>query len=323
MRRLFLVAVTIVGAIGVIGAGLGLEFRRDMQQQVARIAIGSTMVSTRCGQVEVAESGSGPPLLVVHGSGGGFDQGSTIGADYAARGWRVIAPSRFGYLRTPYPADPSPQAQADQFACLLDALGITDAAVMGVSAGAISALEFAVRHPQRTRALILIVPAVYRPDPTPPMPVWAERLLLAIVGADFPMWFVSRFAPDVARRLVLATPPSEYAAASDDEKRRADTVLAQILPISARKQGLLNDTRLATRAARADLEAVRAPTLVVSARDDGYGTYEAARYSAAHIRSARFIGFDRGGHALLGRQAEVVAAVESLLREAPRGRPTP
>jgi len=48
---------------------------------------------------------------------------------------RVIAMSRFGYLRTPRPADASPEAQADAHICLLDALGITKAVVMGVSAG--------------------------------------------------------------------------------------------------------------------------------------------------------------------------------------------
>jgi pimeloyl-ACP methyl ester carboxylesterase len=114
----------------------------------------------------MAEAGRGPPLLVVHGSGGGFDQGLAIGTDYAGRGWRVIAPSRFGYLRTPWPSGvsaPIGEAQAVQFACLLDALGLAEVAMMGVSAGAISATEFAVRHPQRTSALILMLPSDYRP----------------------------------------------------------------------------------------------------------------------------------------------------------------
>jgi pimeloyl-ACP methyl ester carboxylesterase len=62
------------------------------------------------------------------------------------------------------------------------------------------------------------------------------------------------------------------------------------------------------------LETIRAPTLCISARDDGFGTYESARYCAAHIPGARFLGFDSGGHLLLGHRAEVVAAVQALLR---------
>jgi pimeloyl-ACP methyl ester carboxylesterase len=317
MRRGFAATAALLLALGALAARIGMDFRRDMRQHERRIAVGSRVLQTACGAVEVAESGKpdGLPLLVVHGSGGGFDQGLTLGNDYAARGVRVIAPSRFGYLRTPLPDDPSGERQADHLACLLDSLGVADAAVMGVSAGAVSALHFAVRHPQRTRALVLMVPAVYRPDPAVPMPDRALRVLDAVIGADLPFWLLARFAPDTVRRLVLATPPSEYAAAGSEERRRADAILAQILPVSARRLGLLNDSRLTTGAARVALEAIRAPTLCISARDDGFGTFESARYSAQHIAGARLLGFERGGHLLLGHQAQVVAAVEALLRQ--------
>ncbi|WP_119291262.1 alpha/beta fold hydrolase [Azohydromonas sediminis] len=312
-----------VVGVALLAAALGAlwlagEYRRDLREQHARVASGSRVVATACGAVEVAEAGpaDGAPLLVIHGSGGGFDQGLTLGADYAALGYRVIAPSRFGYLRTPMPADPSGEHQADHLACLLDALGVRAAAVMGVSAGAVSALHFALRHPQRTRALVLMVPAVYRPDPAVPMPHWALAALDAVIGADAPFWLLARFAPDVVRRLVLATPPAVYHAADANERGRADTVLHQILPVSARRLGLLNDSRLTTGAARVALEAIGAPTLAISARDDGFGTFESARYSAAHIPGARFVGFERGGHLLLGHQREVVAAVHALLRAA-------
>jgi 2-hydroxy-6-oxonona-2,4-dienedioate hydrolase len=185
---------------------------------------------------------------------------------------------------------------------------------MGVSAGGISALHFAVRHPRRTRALVLVVPAVYRPDPAVPMPGWALRLLDLAISADLPLRLLTRWAPQTARRLVLATPPQAYAAAPADEQSRADALLAQIQPVSRRRLGLLNDSRLSTGAARVALETIRAPTLCISARDDGFGTYESARYCAAHIPGARFLGFDSGGHLLLGHRAEVVAAVQALLR---------
>jgi hypothetical protein len=59
------------------------------------------------------------PVLVVHGAGGGFDQGLHFGAPLAAKGFQVIAMSRFGYLRTPLPAEASAAAQADGHVCLL------------------------------------------------------------------------------------------------------------------------------------------------------------------------------------------------------------
>jgi pimeloyl-ACP methyl ester carboxylesterase len=296
---------------------LALEYRRDLHVQHQRVQGGSRVLHTACGETEFAVSGpvGAPALLLVHGSGGGFDQGLMLGQSLVPEGVRLIAPSRFGYLRSPFPADPSGERQADHLACLLDALGLPDAAVMGVSAGAVSALHFAVRHPQRTRALVLVVPAVYRPDPAVPMPTWALRLLDAALGADLPLWLLARLAPSTARQLVLATPPEAYAAAAADEQRRADTMLEQIQPVSRRRLGLLNDSRLTTGAARVALESIRAPTLCVSARDDGFGTYESARYSCQHIPGGRFVGFDSGGHMLLDHAVQVAAEVEALRRE--------
>lgn len=317
MKRQLVVAVwAVLMLAAVAGLWLIVDYRRDMQRHAARLAEGSRLVATACGPVELGEAGpaDGPPLLLVHGSGGGYDQGLLLGADHAARGWRVIAPSRPGYLRTPYPAagDASGEDQADLLACLLDALGLRQVALMGVSAGGVPALHFAVRHPQRLRALVLMVPAVYRPDPAIPTPGWALAVLDKVLKADFPFWALTRAAPDAARRLVLATPASEYASADAGERRRADAVMDIILPVSARRRGLLNDSRLTTGAARAALEAIRVPTLVISAKDDGYGTWASAQYSAEHIPGARFIGYERGGHMLLGHQADVVAAVQAL-----------
>ena len=70
------------------------------------------------------------------------------------------------------PADSSPEAQADAHVCLLDALGIPRAAIAGGSAGAPSALQAVIRHPERITSLILLVPITYRPatqvDAAPP-----------------------------------------------------------------------------------------------------------------------------------------------------------
>lgn len=321
MGWMWIAAGAVLAALALAGGALALEFQRDLRAQQQRVQGGSRLLHTACGDIEFAESGpaEAPALLLVHGSGGGFDQGLMLGNSLAPPGVRLIAPSRFGYPRSPYPDDPSGERQADHLACLLDALGLPDAAVMGVSAGAVSALHFVVRHPQRTRALVLMVPPVYRPDPAVPMPAWALRLLDAAVGADLPFWPLARLAPQTARRLVLATPPEAYAAAGADEQRRADAMLAMIQPVSRRWLGLLNDSRLTTGAARLALESIRAPTLCISARDDSFGSYESARYSCRQIPGGRFLGFEVGGRLLLGHPAEVVAGVTALLRQ-PAGR---
>jgi 2-hydroxy-6-oxonona-2,4-dienedioate hydrolase len=95
--------------VGVAGAGAAImaAFRSDLRAARSRLAGQSRLVETACGPVEMAESGSGPPALVVHGMAGGFDMGLRVGRGVLGQDYRVIAPSRFGYLRTPLPANAS------------------------------------------------------------------------------------------------------------------------------------------------------------------------------------------------------------------------
>jgi hypothetical protein len=95
------------------------RYRKEMAEIRRILDAGSMIAETDVGDVEYADDGSGEPALVIHGAGGGYDQGLLIGRDLGS-GYRVIAPSRFGYLKSPVPEDCSPAAQADAFAALLD-----------------------------------------------------------------------------------------------------------------------------------------------------------------------------------------------------------
>ena len=156
-RRAAFTLLAVVSTLAVAGSSLLIAWRfdSDMQRARARAAQGSVLLQTRCGPIEYQEAGAGVPLLAVHGSGGGHDQGMAFASKLAKQGIRVIAMSRFGYLRTPMPADASAAAQAEAHVCLLDALGIRRAAVMGGSAGAPSALQMALRHADRVSAMVL------------------------------------------------------------------------------------------------------------------------------------------------------------------------
>ena len=312
-------SVLILAGLGLVGAVVLIEcrFNRDMALATARAAQGGVPLPTRCGPIEYQEAGTGAPLLVVHGSGGGHDQGMAFAGTLARQGVRVIAMSRFGYLGTPMPADASSAAQADAHVCLLDALGIGRAAVMGGSAGAPSSLQMAIRHPDRVSALILLVPLAYKPptqaDSAPPMPAWVEATMMRLIGSDFLFWVALHVARDQVIKVVLATPPELLASASRMERARVNAMLDNILPVSTRAQGLRSDSSVGKRLAPSPLESVHVPTLVVSARDDGYGTYASAQYTASRIAGAKFVGFDHGGHVWVGHDEEVMAEILRLL----------
>ncbi len=120
-------------------------------------------------------------------------------------------------------------------------------------------------------------------------------------------------ARDPLIRHVLATPPEQVAAASEEERARVNDRAERILPVSRRAVGLRDDMRLGKNLGPYALESIRAPTPVVSARDDGFGTYAAAQYSASRIPDAKFVGFDDGGHLLVGHDAKLRSDTVKLL----------
>ena len=198
-------------AAGVLAATGGLTFSaytQALSRARARIASWhSLIVPTRHGDLEYAEAESGPPFLMIHGTGGGFDQGLQFAGKLVSAGYRVIAPSRFGYLRSAMPADPSSENQADAFADLLDQLGIARIAVAGGSAGALSAMQFAIRHPDRCAALLPIVPAAYAPNRPPARPWSPSQTFIAqsVLKSDFLFWATLAAVPDTLIEALLAT----------------------------------------------------------------------------------------------------------------------
>jgi pimeloyl-ACP methyl ester carboxylesterase len=83
--------------------------------------------------------------LLLHGAGGGYDQGLWLGKLALGDGYKFVAVSRYGYLRTPIPPNASIQRQAAAYRDLLDGLNVQKVVVVGVSAGGPSAMQFAKR----------------------------------------------------------------------------------------------------------------------------------------------------------------------------------
>jgi 2-hydroxy-6-oxonona-2,4-dienedioate hydrolase len=312
--------IAIIGLLVALGAGsafIGYRYHRDIDRARARVATGSRFIQTPCGAIEYAEAGSGPALLSIHGAGGGFDQGLALAAPLVRNGYRVIAMSRFGYLRTPAPPRPSIALQADAHACLLDALGVRSVAVIGVSAGAPSALEFALRYSTRCKALVLLVPGWYPSGASgterlgPLEAVIVNRLL----DSDFLFWALIKFFPRIADRTVLGTPPAVIAAGSPREQERVAALLHNILPVSQRKIGLSLEGQLTVEGLSKPLESLPVPTLTISAEDDLYRTYANAQFIARHIPQCRFVGYHTGGHMVVGHNDEFISTVIAFLHD--------
>ncbi len=296
------------------------NYRDDMVAAEARVSSGSQVVDTPCGPIEYSVIGEGPPVLLVHGAGGGFDQGLEFGAPLAEHGFRVIAMSRFGYLRTPLPAEASPAAQADAHACLLDALKLPGAAILGGSAGAPSAIEFCLRHAGRCSAMVLLVPAFFPPGA---LQVRAQPSFMfeSVLGSDFFFWLNMKVARDAMLEKVFAIPVRDFENASAEEQERILRIARGTLPVSQRRKGLWNDLAILASLPRYPLERIAAPTLVISIEDDLFGIYPGSRSAAEHIPGARFVSFPTGGHLWVGRQSEVASVLTTFLNRSAGAEP--
>ena len=54
----------------------------------------------------------------------------------------------------------------------------------------------------------------------------------------------------------------------------------------------------------------------MSVEDDRYLTYPNAKYTAAHIPGAKFVGYLRGGHMWVGHEQDVLGEVTGFLGRA-------
>ena len=299
-----------------VGIAVAIPFRTDVRAARDRLHGRSMTIHTPAGYLEYAVVGSGSPLLMIHGTGGGFDQGLLFSEKLIGNGVRVIAPSRFGYLRSSFPADHSSEAQADAFVALLDHLKLGKVAVAGGSAGALSAVQFTLRHPDRTSALILIVPAAnvegHDPNEMNPAQEWIVRRL---VTSDFLYWAARKVAPKELIGFLLATDPKLLEQVSNGERQRAYRVLDQILPISARWRGMLNDAQLAGHPARMEFRAIGKPTLIISAEDDRFGTAATSKAIAKQVPAAQLLLFRTGGHVLLGHDAQSARTIAQFVKQ--------
>jgi 2-hydroxy-6-oxonona-2,4-dienedioate hydrolase len=311
-RTTLFVIVGLLVAAGVIAAGwLGIEYRHDEREARARID-GGRVIETAAGPVEYAEAGDGPAVLVIHGAAGGCDQGLLIGEMLLPDGYRMIAPSRFGYLNAGIPQDASLEAQADAFAALLDELGVDEPIpVIGFSAGGPSALTFAMRHPERTSALLMMSAISYTEPPSDEGRAGLESAINRLVASDFGFWLAVRFAePQVAALLGVPKPAQERL--SETGWAQVDAVLDAILPLQERLPGIALD-QSRHLPLETPLGTITAPTLVVHAQDDVLVPYANAEHTAQEIAGAQLVPVEYGGHFLADHGAEVQESVAAFL----------
>jgi pimeloyl-ACP methyl ester carboxylesterase len=303
-RYAVLLAIVLLVGLVVFGALTYPRFQADVQPNRERLLSESDVLSTEeFGDIEYAVQGEGLPVLLAHGAGGGYDQGLLIGENYVGDGHRLIAPSRFGYLRSSIPEDGSPGAQADAYATLLDALDVERVGVVAFSDGGPSGLQFALRHPERCEALVMISAKSQTP---PPDSLLQALVFESVFRSDYLFWLITEYArPFLLAMFGVSGEVQEQIPARP--RQLASEVVESMNPISLRQDGIYHDrdTLTVLRQDEFSLEQITVPTLVVHSVDDGLQPYSHAENTASRVPDAEFLSYEQGGHLLLLQLDEV------------------
>lgn len=287
--------VLAIAACGFLGVQAG-RCRAAVQRSYERLErYDAATARLSYGDMRYLDRGSGDVILSAHGMFGGFDQALDTCEGFGEQ-FRIIAPSRFGYLGSDVRGDGTPAEQAAAFAELLDHLGIEKVFVLGASVGGTIAIRFALDYPERTKGLILLSSVM----PYAKRPARRERYAgpPRLLSNDFGMFLVSPLFG-----LVVGIRP--------------DTI-ATMMPVSKRRQGVLLDGKVAnTDMARNfdsyAVEKLDSPTLVVHAQDDKVVSFTQTRDAVARFPRCSFVAFDAGGHYLDGHSEQVADAVRGFV----------
>lgn len=180
---------------------------------------------------------------------------------------------------------------AGDVALALDALGVSDAVVVGHSMGSAVAMQCAIDHPARTRGLVLV--GAFASCSDNPAVVEFCDTAIAQLADPIDAAFVREF-----QESTLAQPISESLLAG---------VIAESLKVPARVwrsgfNALLHDTWTA------HLDQIRAPTLVVWGARDAFCRRADQDALLATIPDARLHVYERAGHAVHWEEPERFAS---------------
>ncbi|HEY7831207.1 MAG TPA: alpha/beta hydrolase [Solirubrobacteraceae bacterium] len=272
----------------------------------AQRAVSDFEVSTRGVTLSGEHIGEGPAVVLLHGLTA-TRRYVVMGSRLLERaGYRVIGYDARGHGRsTPAPArgEYGYEQLAEDLEAVLDALGVRRAVLAGASMGALTALRFALLHPERVAALGVVTPAY---DPTAPSPSAQERDALAeglrSAGVE---GFLAAY---------------DFTNIPEQWRKTVETVVRQRLSLHEHPEAVADALEVVPRSRpfteMAELATIGVPTVVVASRDEVDPSHPLALAQAyARAIPGATLSVEEGGPPLRSPIAWQGGQLSKLLRE--------
>jgi pimeloyl-ACP methyl ester carboxylesterase len=261
------------------------------------------MAKARVNGVELAYdvNGAGDPLVLIHGAQGGRDMYNSLVAAFSPN-FQVLTYDQRGIGESEKPDVPYSMAMlADDMAALMDHAGLSSAFVFGASMGGMIAQEFALRYPQKARALVLGCTTCGGPHAVMQMSDDASKAYSTETMTEEQRG--RAFAEAIYTKGYIERHPEVIQAAIESRKRQP------LDPAAFRRR---------MEAAMAfdsydQLPEIACPTLVIAGKQDATIPSDNSKILAERIPGAQLIILDPAGHLFWEEQPEQVhAALTSL-----------
>jgi len=240
----------------------------------------SKIFESSLGPIEYKLRGDkGPVILLTHGTPGGHDQSIEPTNRY-----KVLTPSRPGYLRTPISVGTTPFEQAAAFRALLDGLNIDKVIVVGVSGGGPSAIEFAAAYPDKTLGLIALEAVSFSED-------LSEEDATGLEFSDrdtmFSFLMLSIFGDEALAEFLLPSKDNQVRLLADPKNIQSiKDLIWTIWPFSKRRDGFYNDYEQFSNL-NLPLSTIKVPTIIIHGDEDINVDLEQAEYLDKFIPNSK------------------------------------
>ena len=258
-------------------------------------SLNAKTLSCSYGKMTYIDEGKGEVILSIHGIFGGFDQAYETCKVFGEK-YRILAPSRFGYLYSDIKGKGTPKEQAEAYLELINRKGIDKVFLLATSAGGTVAFRFALDYPERTKGLILFSSSLPYSEKPEKYPEYAGP----------PQFLCYDYA------MFLICPLFQSIMGMDK------STIYGMLPIRERKKGVAIDAAITNidMARNYDeyrIEDLKVPILILHSKDDKLASFESAKSVLHRFPRYQLVSFDKGGHLMVGHEKEVKEAVISFI----------
>jgi non-heme chloroperoxidase len=252
-----------------------------LAQKIAKVTVNGLTIS-------YVEAGSGPVVILIHGSVSDYREWSALLAPLSEH-YHVVAYSRRYHSPNPPPgpdADAGLDLQVDDLFKMMNATGITSAHFIGHSYGGAVALGFALQHPEMVRSLVLAEPAVNGVLSKTP-----ENDSLLKESQDLRVRVKEVFATGNSEQIVKTyaahVAPGDFEKATPEERKMLmENVTAFQLDFNSRRAPFTCD----------DAQKIIAPVLVLAGDQSPMGLQRIAETTARCTKGARFVKIPKATH---------------------------